>query len=674
MAKKKSKKKAAPKGRSRQELPRKRAGQRQLDALPDTLDFRDRMFEATLVEVPVRIPLDDYRQWKVPILDQGTEGACTGFGLATVAHYLLRRRAVVPDPEPVSPRMLYEMAKRYDEWPGEDYSGSSARGAMKGWHKHGVCGETVFPYVAGAPSRTTLTEEQTTEAVRRPLGSYFRVNHRDLVAMHAAIAETGVLYATMMVHEGWNQVGDDGQIVFEPGKTKTLGGHAVAIVGYDERGFWIQNSWGTRWGAEGFARIDYDDWMVNGTDVWVARLGVPLILKTPQAAAAGYTAARGSRGYVFSDLRPHIISLGNNGALRAGGTFGTTESDVREIFEVDFPRLTASWKTKRLLLYAHGGLVSEDSAIDRVTEYRAALLSHEVYPLAFIWKTDFFSTLKNILEDSIRQRRPEGPLDSSKDFMLDRLDDALEPLARALSGKSQWDEMKENALRATESSTGGARLALKHLARLAAAEPGLEIHVVGHSAGAVFHAPLVARLTGSGAGEHGLKVASCTMWAPACTTAVFNQYYAPAIQRKKIDRTALFVLSDQAERDDHCANIYNKSLLYLVSHAFEATPRIPLVRDGVPIAGMEKHARTELGALIRSGAIDLVLTPNSTPAGGASASRASSHGSFDTDEATVRATLARILSVRNAGGAKMLFNRSGAARRAARRQLDAAVR
>ena len=77
--------------------------------------------------------------------------------------------------------------------------------------------------------------------------------------------------------------------------------------------------------------------------------------------------------------------------------------------------------------------------------------------------------------------------------MLDRLDDALEPLARALSGKSQWDEMKENALRATESAAGGARLALKHLARLAAAEPGLEIHIVGHSAGAVFHAPLVAR-------------------------------------------------------------------------------------------------------------------------------------------------------------------------------------
>ncbi len=65
----------------------------------------------TLIEVPTEIPLDDYREYGVPILDQGMEGACTGFGLATVAHYLLKRRKTHPDPTPVSPRMIYEMAQ-----------------------------------------------------------------------------------------------------------------------------------------------------------------------------------------------------------------------------------------------------------------------------------------------------------------------------------------------------------------------------------------------------------------------------------------------------------------------------------------------------------------------------------------------------------------------------------
>ncbi len=69
-------------------------------------------------------------------------------GLATVAHYPLRTRWVKPDEIAVSPRMFYEMAKHYDEWPGENYSGSSARGAMKGWNKHGMCAESTWKYVA----------------------------------------------------------------------------------------------------------------------------------------------------------------------------------------------------------------------------------------------------------------------------------------------------------------------------------------------------------------------------------------------------------------------------------------------------------------------------------------------------------------------------------------------
>ena len=37
-----------------------------------------------MIEVQPERSLDEYRKMKVPILDQGTEGACTGFGLATV--------------------------------------------------------------------------------------------------------------------------------------------------------------------------------------------------------------------------------------------------------------------------------------------------------------------------------------------------------------------------------------------------------------------------------------------------------------------------------------------------------------------------------------------------------------------------------------------------------------
>ena len=166
------------------------------------------MFESTLIEVQTERPLDQYREAKVPILDQGTEGACTGFGLATVVHYLLRTRDVIRDDAEVSPRMLYDMARRYDEWPGEKYSGSSARGAMKGWHKHGVCSRRYWVYDRKLEDQDDkLFTKRYEEALRRPLGAYFRVNHKDLVAMHAAMTEVGILYATAQVHEGWQNVG-----------------------------------------------------------------------------------------------------------------------------------------------------------------------------------------------------------------------------------------------------------------------------------------------------------------------------------------------------------------------------------------------------------------------------------------------------------------------------------
>ena len=642
---------------------------RTLDARPDTLDFRDRMYEASLYEVPTEIGLPEYRRWKVPILDQGTEGACTGFGLATVANYLLRRRKVVPDPTPVSARMLYEMAKRYDEWPGEKYEGSSARGAMKGWHKHGICADKAWPY------RTTsktggLTEEKTSDALKRPLGAYYRVNHRDLVSMHAAMAEVGVLYATAMVHEGWERIDRNGHV---PLSGKKLGGHAFAIVAYDRAGFWIQNSWGPTWGKGGFARVSYDDWLENGTDVWVARLGAPVTLVRAESYATAHSASAGkSVAYSYSDLRPHIVSIGNDGRLSAAGDYGTSENEVRAIFREDFARVTRDWPKKRLLLYAHGGLVPEATAVQRLADVRPALLQAGVYPVSFIWHSDFWSTVKNVLDEALRRRKPEGLLTDTKDFMLDRLDDALEPLARALSGKAQWDEMKENALLATTGEEGGARMVLEEIARLPRRD--LEIHVVGHSAGSIFHAPFVRALTSpkgairsgylKGEKGHGLAIASCTLWAPAITVALFKDAYLPSILERTIERFALFTLTDHAERDDHCANVYHKSLLYLVSHAFEAQPRIPLFRDGEAILGMERFVNEdpELLALFTDAIGDWVLAPNTNTLGSANGSTARAHGAFDDDEPTLQATLARVLGKSKAEGAFTLHSSAGSLR------------
>ena len=107
---------------------------------------------------------------------------------------------------------------------------------------------------------------------------------------------------------------------------------------------------------------------------------------------------------------------------------------------------------------------------------------------------------------------------------------------------------------------------------------------------------------------------------------------------------ALYTLTDEAEQDDHCAGIYHKSLLYLVSNAFEDEMRIPLFRGGRPLLGMAKFVRRDpdLQALFHDGA-DWVEAPNQFGERSPQASRASRHGAFDDDPATLRSTLRRIL-------------------------------
>lgn len=606
-----------------------------LTAIPDRVDFRDQMFIPTLVEVPAVCPLEKYQESGVEVLNQGQEGACTGFGLAAVANYLLSKRKVYPDTTKVSPRMLYEMAKRHDLIPGTFYAGSTPRGAMKGWHKYGVCSEEKWPYISDKKDKS-ITLERVEDAVRRPLGAYYRVNHKDLVAMHSALAEVGILYVAGMVHEGWSKIDQNGRI---PISEKIRGGHAFAIVGYDEKGFWFQNSWGQYWGKDGFGHLSYEDWLKNGKDVWVARLGAPVSLSSKSSTTkSSSTAVHFNKALSFHDLRPHIISLGNDGELKETGDFGNSKEEVQALIHDTLPKITKNWSRKRILLYAHGGLVSESSITQRISEYKDVLLENEIYPICFVWNSDFWSTLKNIFRDAFSKKTDEGFFDDISDFMWDRIDDSIEPLARVI-GKPQWDEMKENAQKAS-SRNGGALVVAKELEKLFTSND-FEIHLAGHSAGSILIGALADKIASF------RKIQTCTLWAPACTVEFFKKYYVPLLsggQKRSLKELAVYVLSDKAERDDNCVQLYHKSLLYLVSQAFEEESNsFNPTWEGYPIFGMEKFLSSDasLKSLFRKNFVELVISPNSEE-DPLRASGSTSHGGFDDDKPTLKGLLARI--------------------------------
>jgi hypothetical protein len=582
-------------------------GRHTFNARPDRVDFRDLLYRAPLRALPPCWPapeqvaehLDQYCADGL-ILDQGQEGACTGFGLAGVINYMLweqARRQGGDIPAKVSPRMLYEMARLYDEWDGEDYEGSSCRGAMKGWHKHGVCTENFWPYQPGGP-RQPPANGWNVDAARRPLGAYYRVDAKSVVDMQAAIAEVHAIYASARVHEGW-ELGTSKELPVIPfsGRHET-GGHAFAIVGYDETGFIVQNSWGPGWGLRGFAVLSYDDWLKNGYDAWAAVLGAPIRVRSPSAVSAvplQALAAPGQRRRVTteavgdgpqtaswsSDLAyDHTLVLGNNGEPLRRLLAASSAAD--NLTRVAFTRPRAEMgqrQLKKLLIYAHGGLNTEEDSIKRIGVLAPYMVANDLYPLFITWRTGFGESLLGILEDAARKvgidlnlLRAAGITDWAKERLAESWDRALEAVAENLLAKAVWTQMKQNALAAAMDGGGVARL-VGQLAALKKELPELEIHLIGHSAGAILLGHLLDRLHPAG-----LTAQSMTLLAPACTMRFAREHFGNAVDRGVLQRenVAFEILSDERERDDSIGP-YRKSLLYLVSRALEAVHKMPLL-------------------------------------------------------------------------------------------------
>lgn len=619
----------------------------QLDAVPDRIDLYDWFYEPTLEPLP-DILVNCHR---VPeVLDQGSEGACTGFALGAVINFLLAQRG---RKHGVSPRMLYELARRYDEWPGEDYEGSSARGAMKGWVRHGVCRRKSWrDDQHGAGHFSALLAQ---EGMQTPGGSYYRVKHREVRDMHAALNETGILYVTLMVHEGWGKPGPTTVSVeyARNGKKASLklpviarkgraaGGHAVAFVGYTHQGFIVQNSWGKSWGAGGFALLPYEDFLLHSTDVWVAQLGVPVSMDLwVQGKQADVTAGmhRASRAIPLEEIRPYVIDVANNGELSNSGDYWTTEQDLERLFAQTIPERTKKWKKRRILLYLHGGLNSEKAAAQRIVAMRDVMLENEIYPLHVMWESDFISSTANILKDQFTEadeRAGGGFLEN-----LGEARDRVLELTVARPAGALWGEMKENAALASHHGKDrGAMQLVADYVELAKqklgkkAGPEWELHVVGHSAGSIFAAHAMPILT-----KLGVPLKSVHFLAPAIRCDLFHDTLLKGIEKGALPLPSLFILSDELEKDD-TVGPYGKSLLYLVSNAFEG-------KRGVPLLGMQKFVAedarlTKLFGGKVGGHPALVVSGQGGPAG--SRANSKSHGGFDNDPDTMNSVLMRIL-------------------------------
>ncbi|MGD2140875.1 MAG: C1 family peptidase [Burkholderiales bacterium] len=593
--------------------------ERKFDALPDIPDYRDRWYQPTLAPLKHALapPVDH------TVLDQGTEGACTGFGLAAVVNLLHQRQG---RDVRVSPRMLYEMARRHDEWRGEKYEGSSCRGAIKGWYHMGVCSEQLWPFDATRVGDLTMARAK--DARSHTLGAYYRIR-KNIVDMHAALNEVGAVYASAQVHSGWMSPTADGHI---PYRKQEEGGHAFAIVGYNEEGFYVQNSWGPDWGGNGIAIWTYEDWMDNVSDAWVVQLALPTPQlysrrKAPIGASIGRDVAGSPRDPRRDEIAGHFVHI-DDGRFAESGKYWSTLADIKQTAKL----VAASKKYQHLLIYAHGGLNSVTDSARRIAAMRDTFKANGIYPFHFMYDTGVLEEIKDVVigKRSDAEERAGGISDWT-DRIIER--------ATRRPGRALWREMKTDAAQAfaRRNSPGTQTLTAFLSAISGAGALPKKIHLVGHSTGGILHAHLLEALA---AQKAKLRIASVSLLAPAATVDLFHQAFLPNLGGGTFGVDALHVynLTDKVEQDDNVAAVYRKSLLYLVSRAFEEEIDPPEA-----LLGMQCYSKQ----LEKLDPKRLFFHYSDGRAGVNAHSVSTSHGGFDNDPVTMNSVLKTVLGKPN---------------------------
>jgi C1A family cysteine protease len=223
--------------------------------VPDRPDQRDKLY-AAIAAPPRKLPASvDLRAGCSPVEDQGQLGSCTANALVGNLEFL-ERKAGEPATD-LSRLFVYYNERVLEGTVGED-AGAMLRDGVKTLVKQGVCTERTWPYII---SKFTVKPPAACykQALTHQLISYHRI--LTLREMKQCLAEGYPFVFGFTVYESFESeaVAQTGQVNLPEPSERSLGGHAVMAVGYDEaaKRFTVRNSWGTDWGIAGCFTMPY---------------------------------------------------------------------------------------------------------------------------------------------------------------------------------------------------------------------------------------------------------------------------------------------------------------------------------------------------------------------------------------------------------------------------------
>lgn len=193
---------------------------------PGPIDHRDYPLRAAIRQIAAPQIVGSKFWYNRRVLNQGNEGACVGFGWT---------QSINCSPRPQNfndsyARAVYYRARQLDEWPGENYDGTSVRAGAKSICEKGWI--TEFAYA------------------------------QNILEMATWILNRGPVVIGVDWFEGMEDALRENDYFIRP-EGQVTGGHCVCVDGVrwglEGAYFRILNSWSDKWGMSGRARITTED-------------------------------------------------------------------------------------------------------------------------------------------------------------------------------------------------------------------------------------------------------------------------------------------------------------------------------------------------------------------------------------------------------------------------------
>jgi len=236
--------------------------------VPDIPDQRDYLYSAIkpVIKVPKKI---DLREGCPEIEYQGKLGSCTAQALAGNLEFLDKK--IDAEYTDVSRLFIYYNERALIGTIDYD-SGASLRDGIKTLKKDGACYEKTWPYLISRFDKKP-PQKCYDEAKRHLIESYHRLYA--VSEMLTCLAEGYPFVFGFAVYESFEskQVKRTG-IVHMPKKNEiAIGGHAVMAAGYTQtdKRFLMRNSWGKKWGMDGYFTMPFEYLDTLANDFWTIR-------------------------------------------------------------------------------------------------------------------------------------------------------------------------------------------------------------------------------------------------------------------------------------------------------------------------------------------------------------------------------------------------------------------